>query len=42
MNVFKNHLKSKSVLYLFLTLILGFGIRPVRAMHIMKGFLPIG
>lgn len=42
MNVFKNHLKSKSVLYLFLALILGFGIRPVRAMHIMEGFLPIG
>lgn len=30
----------KSALFLLLALLLGFGIRPVQAMHIMEGFLP--
>lgn len=40
MKIFKVHIRFKTVLWLLLALLLGYGIRPVQAMHIMEGFLP--
>lgn len=42
MNRIKSRFNLKSFLLLVLALLLGYGIRPVRAMHIMEGFLPKG
>jgi cobalt/nickel transport system permease protein len=36
----KVRVQFKTVLLLLLVLLLGYGIRPVKAMHIMEGFLP--
>ncbi len=42
MSRIKSRFNLKSFLLLVLALLLGYGIRPVRAMHIMEGFLPKG
>ncbi|MCE1252245.1 MAG: energy-coupling factor ABC transporter permease [Anaerolineae bacterium] len=42
MKLNKIRIHYKSLVWLLLALLLGYGIRPVYAMHIMEGFLPLG
>ena len=38
----KIHIHFRSLLWLLVAMLLGYGIHPVYAMHIMEGFLPLG